>query len=101
MLRDYHDFIMNLRSKGYNYRQISEALESEYGYKVSRQAITKYINRQEVHKLEITDLILPQDLEEVFISTSARKAHQYLLEQGYDIKYHKVLSIRNQNKSSN
>lgn len=100
MLRDYHDFLMDLRAKGYNYRQISEALYKEHGYKVSRQAITKYINRQEVRKLEITDLISKEDLDVVFKSSSARSAHQYLLKNGYDISYHKVLSLRNQNKNS-
>ena len=98
MLRDYNDFIFALRDKGFNYRQISEALEEEYGYKVSRQAVTKYINNKKIHKLDIRDMIAAEDLEVVLNSTNAKKAHEYLLSKGYDIKYHRVLSFRNQSK---
>lgn len=100
MLRDYHDFIMNLRHNGYNYTQISEELERVHGYKVSRQAITKYINRQEIIKLDVSDMIEKKDLDVVLSSSSGRKAHQYLINNGYSISYHKVLSIRNQANSN-
>lgn len=94
-IRDYHYFVMQLKDKGYTYQQIKEALESEHGYIISRQAVNKYINKQNIRKLDVKDLISKEDLEVVIRSSSGLKAYQYLMNNGYNISYHKVLSIRN------
>ena len=96
MLVDYHDFIMNLKNEGNTYTHISEELERVYGYKVSRQAITKYINKQGIKKLDIKDYLSEEEIEKVYEFSSARKAHEYLLSRGHTIGYKKVITLRNQ-----
>lgn len=96
---DYHDFVMQLKNQGYTHEQIRDRLEKVHGYTITRQAVSKYINKQGILKLTVIDQILKEDLEVVFSSRSTRKAHEYLLQNGYKISYHKVHTLRNKNKS--
>lgn len=97
LVKDFHDIIIKLREEGKTFREVSKYLEEKHEFKVTYQAISKYVRKLDLDKLEsvdVLDTLNEEELEFIKKSKSARQAHISMTRNGYNIPYRKVLEIR-------
>lgn len=94
MLKDYDDIIEAYLDEGLSYRVIAKNLELKYNFKVSYQAIGKYIRKKRIAEDEATEKYDTEIRRTIYTTHTAAQAFRELKEKGYDLSYHKVLKIK-------